>query len=121
MIFYRVLVEWFLCIELPAKTDIGPGLTLDHGQALVVNDHTQIGADCALRHCTTIGCKVLSGGGQGSSPILGDRVDVGSNSVILGDISIGNDVVIGAGAVVIRDVPDRAVVAGNPAKILYYR
>jgi putative colanic acid biosynthesis acetyltransferase WcaB len=64
---------------------------------------------------------VLSDGKSGPSPILGDRVDVGSNAVILGDISIGSDVVIGAGSVVIRDVPDRAVVAGNPAKILYYR
>ena len=121
MILYRLFVEWILCIELPAKTDIGPGLKLDHGHALVVNDHARVGSDCTLRHCTTIGCKVLPSGEQGPSPTLGDRVDVGSNAVILGDISIGNDVVIGAGSVVIRDVPDRAVVAGNPASIRHYR
>jgi putative colanic acid biosynthesis acetyltransferase WcaB len=121
LILYRILVEWTLCVELPAKTDIGAGLKLYHGQALVVNDHARIGSDCTLRHCTTIGSKVLASGEEGPSPALGDRVDVGSNVVILGGISIGDDVTIGAGSVVIRDVADGAVVAGNPARVLYYR
>jgi putative colanic acid biosynthesis acetyltransferase WcaB len=121
LILYRILVEWTMCIELPAKTDIGAGLKLWHGQALVVNDHARIGSDCTLRHSTTIGSKVLASGEEGPSPALGDRVDVGSNVVILGGISIGDDVVIGAGSVVIRDVADGAVVAGNPASVLYYR
>jgi putative colanic acid biosynthesis acetyltransferase WcaB len=121
LILYRVIIEWLLCVELPAKTEIGPGLIIFHGQALVVNDHTRIGSNCILRHSTTIGCKTLANGEQGPSPVLGDRVDVGSNVVILGDITIGDDVAIGAGSVVVRDVPDGAVVVGNPARIVSSR
>ncbi|MDR3727253.1 MAG: DapH/DapD/GlmU-related protein [Terracidiphilus sp.] len=118
---YRVLVQWFLCVDIPAETQIGAGLKLYHGQALVVNQFARIGRDCTLRHCTTIGSKTLSNGEEGPSPMIGDRVDVGSNAVIIGGILIGDDVVIGAGSVVIRDVPSGAVVAGNPARVLYIK
>lgn len=118
MIVYRIVVEWLLCVELPAKTQVGSGLRLYHGLALVVNDHAQIGCDCTLRHVTTIGCKMLPSGEQGPAPVLGDRVDVGSNVVILGGIRIGNDVVIGAGSVVVHDVPDNVTIVGNPARVL---
>jgi len=116
---YRVLVQWILGVDIPAETHIGAGLRLYHGQALVVNGRVRIGRDCTLRHCTTIGSKVLANGKEGPSPILGDRVDVGSNAVIIGDITIGNDVVIGAGSVVVHNVPSGTVVAGNPARILH--
>ena len=116
-----VLIEWFFCIELPARAQIGAGLRIYHGHALVVNEHARIGRDCTLRHCTTIGSKVQSNRQEGPSPVLGHRVDVGSNVVILGGITVGDDVVIGAGSVVLRDVPSGAVVAGNPAHVLHYR
>lgn len=50
---------------------------------------------------------------------IGDRVFIGACSIILPGVKIGNDVVIGAGSVVARDIPDRVVAAGNPAKVLY--
>lgn len=116
-VFYRVIVEWFLGIELRRTTRVGPRLALHHGQSLVVNDRAVIGADCILRHATTIGHKAADGG----CPRIGDRVDIGPNVVILGNIAVGNDVVIGAGSVVVKDVPANAVVAGNPAVILRIR
>jgi len=117
-VFYRVCVEWILGIELPWKTRVGPGLRIDHGHALVINDGTIVGSGCHLRNSTTIGNKLKPDGTYSGSPVIGNGVDVGSNAVILGEITIGDHAVIGAGAVVVHDVPPRAVVAGNPARVL---
>jgi len=116
-ILYRVVVEWFLCIELPWKTRIGPGFRLDHGQALVVNDGTVFGANCTVRNSTTIGNKQLKDGTYSRAPRFGDRVNIGANAVIIGPITIGDDALIGAGAVVVKDVPANCVAIGNPARI----
>ncbi|MBI5918959.1 MAG: serine acetyltransferase [Nitrosomonadales bacterium] len=118
LVAYRIVTEWFFHLELPAATQIGRGLIIDHGFALVVNKHTIIGDDCRLRHCVTIGCKVNEDGTQGPSPRLGHRVEVGAGAIVIGDIAIGNDAVIGAGAVVTKDVPAGAVVVGNPARVV---
>ena len=117
-ILYRVMVEWVLCIELPWKTRIGPGFRIDHGQALVVNDHTVFGAQCTVRNSTTIGNKRLKDGSYSASPRFGDRVDIGANAVVIGPITIGNDVTIGAGAVVLKDIPAGHVAVGNPVRII---
>jgi putative colanic acid biosynthesis acetyltransferase WcaB len=118
LVLYRVLVEWILSVELPWNTQIGANLRLYHGQALVVNDHTIIGTNCTLRNSTTIGHKVLADGSYSESPKIGNNVDIGSNTVIIGPIIIGNNAVIGAGSVIVKDVPAGAVVAGNPARII---
>ncbi len=118
---YRVGVEWMLGIELRYKTKIGPGLRLYHAQALVVHEDTLIGANCLLRQSTTIGNKTQSDGSPGGCPVIGDSVDVGANVVILGAVHIGDSAVIGAGSVVVKDVPARAIVAGNPAKVIRSR
>ncbi|HQW86326.1 MAG TPA: serine acetyltransferase [Flavobacteriales bacterium] len=117
-LLYRLLVEWVLCIELPWKTRIGPGFRIDHGQALVVNDHTVFGAGCTVRNSTTIGNKRLPDGTYSASPRFGDRVDIGANAVIIGPITVGDDAAIGAGAVVVKDVPAGYIAVGNPARIL---
>ncbi len=114
LVLYRVVVEWILGIELHWKLRVGPRLRVYHGQALVVNPRSVIGADCILRHCTTLGTKE----DDGPAPVLGDGVDVGAHVVILGGVRVGEGAVIGAGSVVTRDVPAGAVVAGNPAEVL---
>jgi serine O-acetyltransferase len=78
----------------------------------------RIGKNCNLSHSVTIGYKQR--GSRQGAPVIGDRVYIGPNSVLVGDIHIGNDVAIGAGSIVVKSVPDRAVVAGNPAQILSY-
>ena len=117
-IFYRLAVEWLLCIELPWKTSIGRGFRIDHGQALVVNDGTVFGAYCTVRNSTTIGNKRSKNGGYTAAPRFGDRVDIGANAVIIGPLTIGSDVLIGAGAVVVKDVPSNHMVIGNPARCI---
>lgn len=117
---YQIFAEVLFAIELPADTKIGNNLQLQHGFSLVINHHVTIGRNCIIRHSTTIGNKVLSDGSVSSSPHIGDNVEIGCNVVILGPIEIGNNAVIGAGAVVVSDVPAHAVVAGNPAKVIRF-
>jgi putative colanic acid biosynthesis acetyltransferase WcaB len=118
LLFYRYLVEWLWCIELPRKLTVGKGLSLYHGQALVVNQGVIIGDNCTLRNSTTIGHKKLADGTFSKCPRIGNKVDIGANVVIIGDIEIGNNVIIGAGSVVTKSIPPDCVVVGNPARIL---
>jgi putative colanic acid biosynthesis acetyltransferase WcaB len=118
---YQVIIEWLLGIELPWDTQVGENLQLQHGHGLVVNHETIIGANCILRHSTTIGNKKLPDGSYSAAPKIGNHVDIGTHVVIIGSITVGNNAVIGAGSVVIKDVPDGAVVVGNPAKVIRIR
>jgi putative colanic acid biosynthesis acetyltransferase WcaB len=117
-VLYQLVVEWLLSIDLPWNTEIGPNLKLQHGLALVVNHETKIGANCTLRQSTTIGNKKLPNGSYSSPPQIGNNVEIGANSVIIGPITIGDNAVIGAGSVVVKDVPEGTVVAGNPARVI---
>jgi putative colanic acid biosynthesis acetyltransferase WcaB len=116
LVFYRVVVEWLLGIELHWALEVGPRLRVYHGYGLVVNPASRIGADCVLRHTTTLGLRETADELPGGAPRLGDRVEIGPHVVILGPITIGDDAVIGAGAIVTTDVAPGAVVAGNPAR-----
>ncbi len=86
LVFYKIFVEWFLCIEIPWRVKIGKNLRLYHGQALVLNGRVVMGENCTIRHCTTIGNKMLSDGSFSASPVIGNNVDIGSNVCIIGDI-----------------------------------
>ena len=118
LVLYRYFVEWVLGIELPRKLTVGKGLSLYHGQALVINKSTVIGENCVLRNSTTIGHKKLADGTFSGCPRIGNNVDIGANVCIIGDVTIGDNVIIGAGSVVIKDVPPDCVVVGNPARLL---
>ncbi|MCU1268056.1 MAG: transferase hexapeptide repeat containing protein [Acidobacteria bacterium] len=113
-----VFIEVATNIDLPPQAAIGPGLFLPHPGYIVVAFNVVIGRHCTLAQGVTIGHR--SGGSIGSlaGPAIGDRVYIGPGAVILGPIKIGSDVLIGANAVVTRSVPDRAVVVGNPARVI---
>jgi putative colanic acid biosynthesis acetyltransferase WcaB len=114
-VFYKLLVEWVFGIEIPWNVKIGRGCTVYHGQGLVLNTQVVIGNYCTLRHCTTLGNKQLRNGSMSGSPVIGDYVDIGCNTCIIGDITIGDHVTIGCGSVVTKSMPANAVVVGNPA------
>jgi serine acetyltransferase len=116
-VLYQVLTD-LLCFELYPPTQAGPGLRIVHGRALVVNAQAVIGANCVLRNSVTIGNKIYDDGQRSACPRIGDNVEIGANAVIIGPITIGNNAVIGAGAVVVKDVPANAIVAGNPARVI---
>jgi putative colanic acid biosynthesis acetyltransferase WcaB len=107
-----------LGVELPPETEVGPELRLIHPQGIVVNGETRIGARCILRASTTIGNVMSADGTASASPVIGDDVELGANVVVIGPVVIGAGARVGAGAVVIRDVPAGKVAVGNPARVL---
>jgi serine acetyltransferase len=115
---YRLLSEWLLGFDLPWQVRVGPRLRLFHAHALVVHPATSLGADCTLRHSTTLGTQDPSGVWSEDAPTLGDGVDVGCHVLVLGPVHVGDGARIGAGSVVLKDVPSRAVVVGNPARVI---
>lgn len=111
-VLYRLYSEFLLGIELPVRVVAGPGLLIYHGHGLVVHVDTIIGARCTLRQGVTLGNKITRGGVVTGAPVIGDDVEFGAGSVVLGPISIGSRVSVGACTAVTKDVPDDSVVVG---------
>ncbi|MFV0416038.1 MAG: serine O-acetyltransferase [Chthoniobacterales bacterium] len=111
---YVVIVIWIFGIELDYRTKVGPALRLYHGMGLVIHQDVIIGANCMIRHNTTIGLR----GGKEPCPVLGDRVEIGAHSIVMGPIKLGDGCIVGAGSVVLHDVEAGHIVAGNPARVI---
>lgn len=118
LVLYRIIIEWVLNIEINWHVKVGKGFKLSRGHGSVVASTTEFGNNCTLRHLTTIGHKILPDGTFSRSPKIGNSVDIGSGVTIIGPIEIGDNVIIGAGAVVTKSVPPNSVVVGNPARVL---
>lgn len=119
--FWRFLfiyyTERILGCDIKADTEIGEGFEIFHSaHASVISPGTIIGKNVSLRQNTTIGAKGFRGAKK--SPIIEDNVTIGPNVCIIGDIIIGKGATIGAGAVVVKDVPPYCTVVGNPARVL---
>lgn len=103
-------------IEIHPGATIGKRLFMDHGMGIVIGETAIIGDNCTIYHGVTLG-------GTGKErkkrhPTLKNNVVVGCGSKVLGNIILGNNVKVGANAVVLKDVPDNKVVVGVPAKIV---
>lgn len=109
-----VLVRNLYGIELPVGAVVGRRFSIAHQGGIVLNAQTVIGDDCLLRHNTTIGV----GGGGGSAPTIGNRVEIGAGAVLIGGISIGDDAKVGPNAVVMKDVPAGGSAFATPARII---
>lgn len=103
-------------IDIPYNTEIGGGFYIGHFGAIVVNGMAKIGQNVNISQGVTIGQS--NRGDRRGVPTIGSRVYIGPGAKIIGNIQIGNNVAIGANAVVTKDVPDNAVVAGIPARII---
>lgn len=100
--------------DIPLTVQLGEGTRFIHRAiGVCVHGEAVIGKGCKIMQNVTIGGR----NGRGA-PTIGDYCFIGCGASVLGDVHIGNDVMIGAHAVVIDDVPDGVVVAGIPAKII---
>jgi len=114
---YRVLfklVQILTGIELPCEAEVGDNFTIDHFGGIIVSGFAKLGNNCRIRDGVVIGLRRVD---DKRAPILGDNVDIGSGAKLLGAIRIGNNVLIGANAVVLCDVPDDCVAVGVPASV----
>lgn len=92
----------------------GPGLSIAHYGTIVVNGKAQVGANCRIQACVVIGGKV----GSEYYPVIGDNCYIGSGAKIIGDVKLGNNVKIGANAVVTKSFGDNVTLVGIPARIM---
>lgn len=111
-------VEIVTGIVLPFTAEIGKGLYIGHFGSIIVSHMAVIGEYCNISQENTIG--QAGRGGKQYAPVIGNRVYIAPGAKVFGKIRIGNDVAIGANAVVSKDIPDNAVVGGNPSKIISY-
>lgn len=107
----------FLCYNcsVPSKVKIGKGTRFSHGGiGVLINPSVEIGDNC------TIGtnCSIVGQTPYNHTPVIKNNVYISPGAVIQGPVVIGNNVIIGANAVVNKSVPDYAIVAGVPAKII---
>lgn len=93
---------------------IGPGVKFEHFGSVVINGNAVIGSNCRFRGNNCVGVST-----SGGSPIIGNNVDFGFGSIVIGDVTIADDVKIGAGAVVTKScLVKGAILVGVPARIL---
>lgn len=109
------VARWLTGIEIHPAATIGRGLFIDHGMGVVIGETTVIGHHVTLFQGVTLGGTGKERGKR--HPTLGDYVVIGAGAKILGNITIGNHSIIGANAVVIRDVPEYSTVVGVPGRI----
>lgn len=90
-----------------------------HPIGIVIHPDVKIGKNCTIYQNVTIGSGKYSEKTNRNVPIIKDNVKVYANSVIVGGVTIGNNAVIGAGAIVLKDVEDNTTVVGNPARAIH--
>jgi serine O-acetyltransferase len=101
-------------IELPCEVPIGKNFVIEHSGGIVVSGFASFGDNCRIRNGVVVG---LSRVDDPCAPSFGNNVDIGTGAKLLGNIRIGNNVLIGANAVVLTDVPDNSIAVGVPAVV----
>lgn len=109
------LCSYKFAIQIPAQTQIGRGFRIVHWGHIVVNPGAIIGKNFNISQ----GCLIGNAQGKRSgTPVIGDDVCMNANSIIVGGVKVGNNVLIAPGAFVNFDVPDNSIVIGNPGQII---
>lgn len=116
--FYRLMLRHYsekYGIEIPVAVEIGEAFMIGHSVGIVMNGNCNIGNNVTI-------CQFLSiGSTTGKAATIGDNAYIGPHVSLVNDVYIGKNAIIGAGAVVTKDVPDNEIWAGNPAKFIKKR
>jgi serine O-acetyltransferase len=99
-------------IELPCEAVVGRNFIIDHFGGIIISGYAKFGDNCRIRDGVVVGLRRLD---EKFAPVIGNNVDIGSGAKLVGRIKIGNNVLIGANAVVLCDVPDNSIAVGVPA------
>ncbi len=128
---YYTLSRWisqlsriFTGIEINPGATVGRRVFFDHGMGVVVGETAIIGDDCVIYQGVTLGAGASARMGAASRgtkrhPTLGQGVIVGSNAEVQGDITLGDNVRVASGSIVLKDVPSNSVVVGVPGRVIY--
>ncbi|MBD1940702.1 serine O-acetyltransferase [Microcoleus sp. FACHB-68] len=111
------LARFFTGVEIHPGATIGKGIFIDHGMGVVIGETAIVGDYALIYQGVTLGGTGKESGKR--HPTLGECVVVGAGAKVLGNLQIGNNVRIGAGSVVLRDVPSDCTVVGIPGRIVY--
>jgi serine O-acetyltransferase len=116
-LIYRVLykvVQIITGIELPCEAEVGSNFIIDHFGGIIISGYAKFGDNCRIRNGVVVGLRRI---GEKCAPAIGNNVDIGCGAKLLGQIKIGDNVVVGANAVVLCDVPDNSIAVGVPAEV----
>ncbi|MEO7310318.1 MAG: serine acetyltransferase [Chitinophagaceae bacterium] len=119
MLLWQKWIEVTTGICIPASVKIGHSFYIAHFGAIIMNRHAVFGNNCNISQGVTIG--VSGRGVRRGVPQIGDNVYIGANAVVVGNIKVGHNVLIAANSLVNTDVPDNAVVMGVPGDIINYK
>ena len=103
--------------DIPSTVKIGPGFYIGHLGGIVINKDVIIGSNVNILNGVLLG--YCPRGKHKGAPIIGNKVWIGTNATIVGNIKIGNNVLIAPNAYVNFDVPDNSIVLGNPGQIIH--
>ncbi len=115
--FLSHVARFFTGIEIHPAAKLGPGLFIDHGMGVVIGETAEVGENVTLLQGVTLGGTSLKR--EKRHPTLGNNVVVGAGAKIIGGFKIGDGSRIGAGSVVVREVPTNSVVVGVPGRVTY--
>jgi serine O-acetyltransferase len=116
-LIYKILfkfVQIITGIELPCEATVGRNFVIDHFGGIIVSGYARFGDNCRIRNGVVVGLRRVE---EHFAPVVGNNVDIGAGAKLLGRITIGDNSIIGANAVVLDDVPENSIAIGVPAII----
>ncbi len=115
--FFSYLARWLTGIEIHPAAKIGRKFFIDHGMGVVIGETSEIGDNVFMYHGVTLGGLSMKKGKR--HPTIGDNVVIGAGAQVLGPVTVGNNSKIGSGSVVVQSVPEYSTVIGVPGRVVF--